>query len=151
MPRRASAKRLVVPQSPDAAPSALSIAEVTYTGFVREAEAACLARLAEDWGLPLTPEMAGRVLGFCRLLVQWNSGVNLTGAQSVAEVIGEHVVDSFAMARLVPQGSSLVDVGTGGVFLGCLLPSRGRTLESQWSSRGQSGSLFCEQLCASFN
>jgi 16S rRNA (guanine527-N7)-methyltransferase len=32
----------------------------------------------------------------------------------VAEVIGEHVVDSFAMARLVPRGSSIVDVGAGG-------------------------------------
>jgi 16S rRNA (guanine527-N7)-methyltransferase len=58
--------------------------------------------------------MAGRVLGFCHLLVQWNAGVNLTGARSVAEVVGEHVVDSFAMARLVPPGSSVVDVGAGG-------------------------------------
>jgi 16S rRNA (guanine527-N7)-methyltransferase len=32
----------------------------------------------------------------------------------VAEVLGEHVVDSFAMARLVPPGSSVVDVGAGG-------------------------------------
>lgn len=77
-------------------------------------EAACLARLAEEWRLPLTPEMVGRVLEFCRLLMQWNASVNLTGSRSVAEVIGEHVVDSFAMARLVPPGSSLVDVGAGG-------------------------------------
>lgn len=77
-------------------------------------EAACLARLAEEWRLPLTPEMVGRVLEFCRLLMQWNASVNLTGSRSVADVIGEHVVDSFAMARLVPPGSSLVDVGAGG-------------------------------------
>ena len=64
--------------------------------------------------LPLTPEMVTRVLGFCRLLMEWNAGVNLTGARSVAEVVGEHVVDSFAMARLVPLGSSVVDVGAGG-------------------------------------
>jgi 16S rRNA (guanine527-N7)-methyltransferase len=55
---------------------------------------------------------------FCRLLMQWNSSVNLTGARSVVEVIGEHVVDSFAMARLVPAGSSVVDVGAGGGFPG---------------------------------
>jgi len=81
---------------------------------VREDEAACLARLAEEWNFYLTPETAGRVLGFCRLLIEWNAGVNLTGAQSVAEVIGEHVVDSFAMARLIPPRSSVVDVGAGG-------------------------------------
>lgn len=88
--------------------------EVAYTGSVLDDEAACLARLAEEWRLPLTPEMVGRVLEFCRLLMQWNASVNLTGAQSVAEVIGEHVVDSFAMSRLVHPGSSVVDVGAGG-------------------------------------
>ena len=87
---------------------------MAYTGPVLDDEAACLARLAEEWRLPLTPEMVGRVLEFCRLLMQWNASVNLTGSRSVADVIGEHVVDSFAMARLVPPGSSLVDVGAGG-------------------------------------
>ena len=81
---------------------------------MHEDEAACLARLAEEWKFPLTPEMAGRVLGFCRRLMDWNASVNLTGAHSVAEVIGEHLVDSFAMARLIPLGSSVVDVGAGG-------------------------------------
>jgi 16S rRNA (guanine527-N7)-methyltransferase len=51
---------------------------------------------------------------FCRLLLKWNAHVNLTGARTVAEVVGEHVVDGFAMARLVPPGSSVVDVGAGG-------------------------------------
>lgn len=87
---------------------------MAYTAPVREDAAACLARLAEEWNFPLTPEMVTRVLGFCRLLMEWNTGVNLTGARSVAEVVGEHVVDSFAMARLVPFGSSLADVGAGG-------------------------------------
>jgi len=73
-----------------------------------------LARLAEEWRFPLPPEIADRILVFCRLLMEWNAGVNLTGARSLAEVVGEHVVDSFAMARLIPPGSSVVDVGAGG-------------------------------------
>jgi 16S rRNA (guanine527-N7)-methyltransferase len=81
---------------------------------VHDDEAACLARLAEAWKFPLAPETAGRVIGFCRLLIGWNARVNLTGARTVAEVVGEHVVDAFAMARLVPTGSSVVDVGAGG-------------------------------------
>jgi 16S rRNA (guanine527-N7)-methyltransferase len=87
---------------------------VAYTEPVHEDEAACLAKLTEKWKFPLTPEVVARVLGFCRLLMEWNAGVNLTGARSVAEVVGEHLVDSFAMARLVPPGSSVVDVGAGG-------------------------------------
>ena len=87
---------------------------MVYTGSVREDEATCLARLAERWEFQLSPEMAGRVLGFGRRLMEWNASVNLTGAKSVAEVMGEHVVDGFAMARLVPSGSSVVDVGAGG-------------------------------------
>ena len=58
--------------------------------------------------------MAGGVLDFSRLLVEWNTRVNLTGARSGEEIVGEHVVDGFAMARLVPAGSSVVDVGAGG-------------------------------------
>ena len=108
----AMARGVLYPPSPCA--SALSAGKVAYTAPVREDEAACLARLAEEWKFPLAPEMAERVLGFCRRLMEWNAGVNLTGARSVAEAIGEHVVDSFAMARLVPPRSSVVDVGAGG-------------------------------------
>ena len=81
---------------------------------MREDELACLARLAEEWKFPLSPEITKRVIEFCRLLIAWNVRVNLTGARTVAEVVGEHVVDAFAMARLVPPGSSVVDVGAGG-------------------------------------
>jgi len=89
---------------------------LAYTRYVREDELACLARLAEEWKFPLSPETTKRVIEFCRLLIAWNVRVNLTGARTVAEVVGEHVVDAFAMARLVPPGSSVVDVGAGGVF-----------------------------------
>ena len=87
---------------------------MAYTRYVREDELACLARLAEEWKFPLSPETTKRVIEFCRLLIAWNVRVNLTGARTVAEVVGEHVVDAFAMARLVPPGSSVVDVGAGG-------------------------------------
>jgi 16S rRNA (guanine(527)-N(7))-methyltransferase RsmG len=94
--------------------AAIPRTEVAYTASVRENEGTCLARLAQVWNFRLSPEMEGRVLGFGRRLIEWNARVNLTGAQSVAEVMGEHVVDSFAMASLVPPGSSVVDVGAGG-------------------------------------
>jgi 16S rRNA (guanine527-N7)-methyltransferase len=73
-----------------------------------------LACLAEKWNFPLAADVAHRVLGFVQLLMTWNARVNLTGARSAAEIVGEHVVDAFAMARMVPTGSSVVDVGSGG-------------------------------------
>jgi 16S rRNA (guanine527-N7)-methyltransferase len=102
------------PQRTNPCLAARSRAKVAYTRSVRDDEVAFLARLAEEWKYPLAPEMTARVIEFCRLLLEWNARVNLTGARTVAEVVGEHVVDAFAMARLVPPGSSVVDVGAGG-------------------------------------
>jgi 16S rRNA (guanine527-N7)-methyltransferase len=49
-----------------------------------------------------------------RRLLEWNQRVNLTGARSIRELLGEHLPDSFALCRLVPEGSDVVDVGSGG-------------------------------------
>jgi 16S rRNA (guanine527-N7)-methyltransferase len=58
-------------------------------------------------------ERAG-LLGFFQLLLTWNARINLTGARSLDELIEEHLPDSLALARLVPEGATLVDVGAGG-------------------------------------
>jgi 16S rRNA (guanine527-N7)-methyltransferase len=51
---------------------------------------------------------------FWRLLLTWNARINLTGARSQDELVGEHLPDALAMGSLVPQGASVVDVGAGG-------------------------------------
>jgi len=62
----------------------------------------------------MTAELADRVSGFIDLLLEWNKRVNLTGARNVGEVLGDHLPDSFALSRFVPEGSAVVDVGSGG-------------------------------------
>jgi 16S rRNA (guanine527-N7)-methyltransferase len=51
---------------------------------------------------------------FWGLLLTWNARINLTGAGTREELIGEHLPDALAMARLVPPGARVIDVGSGG-------------------------------------
>jgi len=69
---------------------------------------------AEQWRLSLEPERAELIGAFFELLMKWNTRVNLTGARSPQELVGEHLVDSLALATVVSQAASMVDVGSGG-------------------------------------
>ena len=51
---------------------------------------------------------------FWRLLLTWNARINLTGARTEGELVAEHLPDALAMERLVPAGSRVLDVGSGG-------------------------------------
>jgi 16S rRNA (guanine527-N7)-methyltransferase len=85
---------------------------------VNREEESCLDQLSREWNFPLTQESILSILKFSRHLIEWNAHINLTGAKSASEVLGEHVVDSFAMAQVVPTGSSVVDIGAGSGFPG---------------------------------
>ena len=73
-----------------------------------------ISDLARKWSFALTSDTATRVSAYVDLLLKWNTRVNLTGARSVADVLGEHLPDSFVVSRLVPEGSAVVDIGSGG-------------------------------------
>jgi 16S rRNA (guanine527-N7)-methyltransferase len=71
----------------------------------------------EDWAqldgaMPAEQRLA--LDAFWRLLLTWNARINLTGAQDRKSLEGEHLPDALAMARLVPEGARVVDVGAGG-------------------------------------
>jgi len=51
------------------------------------------------------------------LLLKWNKTINLTAITDPAEVVEKHVLDSLAIAPLIPTGS-LLDAGSGGGFPG---------------------------------
>jgi 16S rRNA (guanine527-N7)-methyltransferase len=57
---------------------------------------------------------AGTLDAFWSLLLSWNARINLTGARTPAELLGEHFPDALAMARLVPPNARVLDVGSGG-------------------------------------
>src|SRR3979409_337267 len=51
------------------------------------------------------------------LLLKWNKSINLTAITDPDEVVEKHVLDSLALAPVLPSGS-LLDVGTGAGFPG---------------------------------
>jgi 16S rRNA (guanine527-N7)-methyltransferase len=51
------------------------------------------------------------------LLLRWNKSINLTSITDPAEVVEKHVLDSLALAPLVPAGT-LLDAGSGAGFPG---------------------------------
>jgi 16S rRNA (guanine527-N7)-methyltransferase len=70
--------------------------------------------VARDWPGTVGEDVADRIALFMRRLLEWNQRVNLTGARSFEDLLGEHLPDSFAISKLVPLDSSVVDVGAGG-------------------------------------
>jgi 16S rRNA (guanine527-N7)-methyltransferase len=51
-----------------------------------------------------------------RLLIEWQSRMNLVGPATLADVWGRHFADSAQLAQLVPQGVTWLDMGAGGGF-----------------------------------
>lgn len=73
-----------------------------------------LSDLALRLEVPLRPPARAAILRFFQILLSWNQRINLTGAGDLQQLVGEHLVDSLALGRLVPPGAGLVDVGSGG-------------------------------------
>ena len=72
-------------------------------------------------GLRLDREQLSLLARHVELLLRWNKSINLTAITEPAEVVEKHVIDSLALAPLVPAGT-LLDAGTGAGFPG--LPVR---------------------------
>jgi 16S rRNA (guanine527-N7)-methyltransferase len=85
-----------------------------YTDGILSEDAVYLARLSKEWNLTLPRETPDRLLAFVTRMMEWNVHINLTGAESAHEVVGEHLIDSFAMTRFLKEGCTVADVGAGG-------------------------------------
>jgi len=51
-------------------------------------------------------------------LLKWNLKINLTAMTDPFEVAVKHFLDSIASAGIIPAGSSMLDIGSGGGFPG---------------------------------
>jgi len=79
-----------------------------------------LKRLLESWQLPAEPLTLELFEAYCALLLERNREMNLIGEASPNEIAARHFLDSLAplMAAKIPQGASLIDVGSGAGFPG---------------------------------
>jgi 16S rRNA (guanine527-N7)-methyltransferase len=72
---------------------------------------------AEAIGLRLDRTQIALLGRHVDLLLRWNKSINLTAITEPAEVVEKHVIDSLALAPLLPPGT-LLDAGSGAGFPG---------------------------------
>ncbi len=108
-----------------------------------------LQEQAAAFGIALTGDMLEKLDTYAQLLVDWNQRVNLTAITQPREITVKHFLDSLLLAAVVPlpEGCSLVDVGTGAGFPGLpvkiLRPDVKLTLLDSLNKR----LVFLEALC----
>jgi 16S rRNA (guanine527-N7)-methyltransferase len=68
---------------------------------------------------PLDPAVARRFEDYLRLLLRWNSRINLTAIRDEDGILSRHFVESIACATALPGGvATLLDFGSGAGFPG---------------------------------
>lgn len=85
---------------------------------VEKAIEEALAAAEERGWVQLGPRAGEKVVDLVRELLKWNRVYNLTAITAPKEVAELHVLDSLAVAPLVAEGESALDVGTGAGFPG---------------------------------
>jgi 16S rRNA (guanine527-N7)-methyltransferase len=73
-----------------------------------------LARLAAEWRAPLSASVFASLLRFGELLMEWNARINLTGSKTLVGLVDEHLPDAFAVASVLTEPATVIDVGSGG-------------------------------------
>ena len=76
-----------------------------------------IRRGATALGLELGEEQLQNLERHLILLGKWNKVINLTAITSPEEMVEKHIIDSLAVAKLVPRGT-LLDAGSGAGFPG---------------------------------
>ena len=96
----------------------------------------------------ITERQAEQFSVYCDMLIDWNSRMNLTAITEPEQVAQKHFMDSILPAALIPQGASVIDVGTGagfpGVPLAIMRPDIKLTLLDSLNKR----ITFLTKLCA---
>ena len=75
---------------------------------------------AHEYGVNLDDKALDRFDKYAELLCEWNSFMNLTAIKEPDEIVKKHFVDSVSLlsAIEIPEGASIIDVGTGAGFPG---------------------------------
>ncbi|MBQ8228768.1 MAG: 16S rRNA (guanine(527)-N(7))-methyltransferase RsmG [Clostridia bacterium] len=82
-----------------------------------------LKTMSADMGIELSSESLDRFDKYAEMLVETNKTLNLTAITEPDEIVSKHFCDCLSLLKEVeiPQGSKLIDVGTGAGFPGVVL------------------------------
>lgn len=68
--------------------------------------------------IEIEKEHVEQFYNYMQLLLEWNEKINLTAITDAKEIIIKHFLDSLTISKYIPQGATLVDMGTGAGFPG---------------------------------
>lgn len=77
-----------------------------------------LAEGLAEIGLVVTENQLAALLELALLLDRWSNRINLTGHQTVPEIIRRLILDAAALTQQLPEIASLADIGSGAGFPG---------------------------------
>ena len=103
---------------------------------------------------PVSRETFDRLQAFEQLFLKWNRSINLAAPSTLDDVWRRHILDSAQLARIAPDATRWVDLGSGGGFpglvLGFLLSERpGATIDLVESNRKKAS--FLQSVTGQFN
>lgn len=73
-----------------------------------------LSRGAKAMGTHLRPEQIKEFALHAKELLAWNKFANLTAITDPAEIAEKHFLDTLPLSSIVPKGSGVLDIGSGG-------------------------------------
>lgn len=68
--------------------------------------------------IPLTGTQVNQYMTYMDMLIETNKSLNLTAITQPREIITKHFLDSLTACEFIPQGASVIDVGSGAGFPG---------------------------------
>lgn len=89
---------------------------------------------AAELGVALSEAQSSRLIDYVTLLAKWNAVYNLTAIRDPRQMLIQHILDSLSIVPLLAtrQGTSILDVGSGGglpgIVLAIVFPDRAVTL-----------------------
>jgi 16S rRNA (guanine527-N7)-methyltransferase len=73
---------------------------------------------AKTFGIDLDEEKIEAFELYLKELLKWNRKINLTAIRSEKGILLKHFLDSFSVYPFVPEGSFILDIGSGAGFPG---------------------------------
>ena len=114
---------------------------------------AVLKNVLSEFDITVSDEAGAKLSLYYELLIEWNEKMNLTAITEPEDVALKHFADSLSLLRYVdiPQGASVIDVGTGAGFPGMALkiarPDIRLTLLDSLNKRLVFLDKVCAELC----
>jgi 16S rRNA (guanine527-N7)-methyltransferase len=96
-------------------------------------------------GIALPEGAQDKLLAYVALLAKWNRTYNLTAVRDETDMVTHHLLDSLVVSPYLPDGTRLVDVGSGAGLPGLVLAIARPDLEIESVEAVQKKAAFQQQ------